>query len=84
MSSPVFAAAKRLRGATVATAAVAFVTAMSGAFVAGNDAGHAYNVFPKMTEDSWFPDSILEMQVQYHYIYYYLYYIDTTDITLLL
>jgi heme a synthase len=63
MSSPVFAAAKRLRGATMATAAVAFVTAMSGAFVAGNDAGHAYNVFPKMTEDSWLPDTILEMQV---------------------
>ncbi|KAG1360563.1 putative Cytochrome c oxidase assembly protein COX15 [Cocos nucifera] len=37
------------------------ITAFSGAFVAGNDAGHAYNSFPKMG-DSWIPDDIFSME----------------------
>ncbi|OWM85928.1 hypothetical protein CDL15_Pgr012178 [Punica granatum] len=37
------------------------LTAISGAFVAGNDAGHAYNTFPKMG-DTWIPDDIFEMK----------------------
>ncbi|KAJ4823374.1 Cytochrome c oxidase assembly protein cox15 [Turnera subulata] len=37
------------------------ITAVSGAFVAGNDAGHAYNTFPKMG-DAWIPDDIFEMK----------------------
>ncbi|CAL1386738.1 unnamed protein product [Linum trigynum] len=37
------------------------VTAVSGAFVAGNDAGRAYNTFPKMGE-TWIPDGIFEMK----------------------
>ncbi|CAN1794771.1 Pentatricopeptide repeat-containing protein At5g55840 [Linum perenne] len=37
------------------------ITAISGAFVAGNDAGRAYNTFPKMGE-TWIPDSIFEMK----------------------
>ncbi|WCJ32539.1 Heme A synthase [Euphorbia peplus] len=37
------------------------ITAVSGAFVAGNDAGHAYNTFPKMG-DTWIPEGILEMK----------------------
>ncbi|KAJ4842690.1 Cytochrome c oxidase assembly protein cox15 [Turnera subulata] len=37
------------------------ITAISGAFVAGNDAGHAYNTFPKMG-DTWIPDDIFEMK----------------------
>lgn len=32
------------------------ITALSGAYVAGNDAGRAYNTFPKMN-DEWFPKS---------------------------
>ncbi|KAK8949856.1 Cytochrome c oxidase assembly protein COX15 [Platanthera guangdongensis] len=36
------------------------ITVVSGAFVAGNDAGHAYNTFPKMG-DSWIPDDIFSM-----------------------
>lgn len=36
-------------------------TAVSGAFVAGNDAGHAYNTFPKMG-DTWIPDDIFRME----------------------
>lgn len=37
------------------------ITAISGAFVAGNDAGHAFNTFPKMG-DLWIPDDILSMK----------------------
>jgi len=47
-------AAKRLRvGAWPVTALVA-LTLLSGPFVAGNDAGHAYNTWPKMNYD-WVP-----------------------------
>jgi cytochrome c oxidase assembly protein subunit 15 len=35
-------------------------TVLSGAFVAGNDAGRAFNSFPKMG-DNWIPDEILEI-----------------------
>ncbi|XP_050365186.1 cytochrome c oxidase assembly protein COX15-like [Argentina anserina] len=37
------------------------VTAVSGAFVAGNDAGHAYNTFPKMG-DRWIPEEVFDME----------------------
>ncbi|XP_044472837.1 cytochrome c oxidase assembly protein COX15 [Mangifera indica] len=37
------------------------ITAVSGAFVAGNDAGHAYNTFPKMG-DTWIPDDVFDMK----------------------
>jgi hypothetical protein len=37
------------------------ITAISGAFVAGNDAGRAFNTFPKMG-DTWIPDNIFEMK----------------------
>ncbi|XP_028771490.1 cytochrome c oxidase assembly protein COX15 isoform X2 [Neltuma alba] len=37
------------------------LTAISGAFVAGNDAGHAFNTFPMMG-DAWIPDDIFEMK----------------------
>ncbi|XP_075647881.1 heme A synthase COX15 isoform X2 [Castanea sativa] len=37
------------------------ITAVSGAFVAGNDAGHAYNTFPKMG-DTWIPEDVLDMK----------------------
>ncbi|KAJ0874483.1 putative COX15/CtaA family protein [Helianthus annuus] len=37
------------------------ITAVSGAFVAGNDAGHAFNTFPKMG-DSWIPEDVLSMK----------------------
>merc|ERR1719369_1673942 len=38
-----------------------FVTALSGAFVAGLDAGLVYNSFPKMA-DRWIPTDILAME----------------------
>ncbi|KAK4850557.1 hypothetical protein QYF36_007782 [Acer negundo] len=37
------------------------ITAISGAFVAGNDAGRAYNIFPKMG-DTWISDDIFGMK----------------------
>ncbi|CAH8279831.1 unnamed protein product [Arabidopsis lyrata] len=37
------------------------ITTISGAFVAGNDAGRAFNTFPKMG-DTWIPDNIFEMK----------------------
>ncbi|KAJ8754964.1 hypothetical protein K2173_015476 [Erythroxylum novogranatense] len=37
------------------------ITAISGAFVAGNDAGQAYNTFPKMG-DVWIPDDVFDMK----------------------
>lgn len=37
------------------------LTAISGAFVAGNDAGHAYNTFPKMG-DTWIPEDVFSMK----------------------
>eukprot|EP00892_Ulva_mutabilis_P006279 jgi/Ulvmu1/4022/UM189_0006.1 len=41
-------AAALLRGRALPLAALIGLTAISGAFVAGNDAGHAYNTFPLM------------------------------------
>lgn len=38
-----------------------FSTAISGAFVAGLDAGLVYNSFPKMA-DKWIPDDVLALQ----------------------
>lgn len=40
---------------------LAATTVLSGAYVAGNDAGNAFNTFPMMG-DQWVPDEILEMQ----------------------
>ncbi|CAH2047677.1 unnamed protein product, partial [Iphiclides podalirius] len=40
--------------------AMAFITAVSGAFVAGLDAGLVYNSFPKMGDD-WIPDDVLSL-----------------------
>ncbi|CDP13819.1 unnamed protein product [Coffea canephora] len=37
------------------------ITAVSGAFVAGNDAGRAFNTFPKMG-DTWVPEDIFSMK----------------------
>lgn len=44
-----------LRGRAIALSSLVGVTAVSGAFVAGMDAGHAYNTWPQMN-GQWFPD----------------------------
>ncbi|XP_036754348.2 cytochrome c oxidase assembly protein COX15 homolog isoform X2 [Manis pentadactyla] len=47
----------QLRQFAHGTAGLVFLTALSGAFVAGLDAGLVYNSFPKMGE-SWIPDDL--------------------------
>lgn len=51
----------RLRSVALPVAALVGLTAASGAFVAGNDAGHAFNTFPKMG-DNWIPEELLALQ----------------------
>jgi cytochrome c oxidase assembly protein subunit 15 len=46
--------ASRLRTGSLHLTALTGLTIVSGAFVAGNDAGRAYNTFPKMGDD-WIP-----------------------------
>ena len=48
MSSAVVSTLKSLRPITIATTSVVLLTVATGAFVAGNDAGHAYNDWPMM------------------------------------
>uniref|UniRef100_A0A8C3LFI2 COX15 n=1 Tax=Chrysolophus pictus TaxID=9089 RepID=A0A8C3LFI2_CHRPC len=48
----------QLRHFAHGTTALIFLTALSGAFVAGLDAGLVYNSFPKMGE-RWIPDDLL-------------------------
>ena len=52
--------ALRTRSSALRLAGYVFLTAMSGAFVAGNDAGRAYNTFPMMG-DEWVPLEIADM-----------------------
>ena len=46
--------AKKVRVGAIAVTGLTAVTVASGAFVAGNDAGNAYNTYPKMN-DQWIP-----------------------------
>lgn len=43
-----------LRKSSIGLVGLTLATILSGAFVAGNDAGRAYNTFPKMSDD-WIP-----------------------------
>lgn len=47
-------AAAQVRRAALPVAGLVGLTLLSGPFVAGNDAGHAYNTWPKMLDD-WIP-----------------------------
>ena len=48
--------ARRLRSGAIVVTALTGLTVLSGAFVAGIDAGNAYNTFPKMAPDGrWIP-----------------------------
>jgi heme a synthase len=53
-------ATRRFRKFAHATKGMIFLTALSGAFVAGLDAGLIYNSFPKMA-DRWIPSDILAL-----------------------
>ncbi|KAL7498990.1 hypothetical protein ACHAWT_010039 [Skeletonema menzelii] len=46
--------AQKVRGGVVTTVGLTGLTILSGAFVAGNDAGNAYNTYPLMN-DQWIP-----------------------------
>ncbi|KAF0765154.1 cytochrome c oxidase assembly protein COX15 [Aphis craccivora] len=52
---------KKFVGLAMAAKGLVFLTALSGAFVAGLDAGLVYNSFPKMG-DKWIPDDILQIE----------------------
>lgn len=53
--------AAKVRRIALPVSAIVALTAISGAFVAGNDAGHAFNTFPKMG-DKWIPDGLFELK----------------------
>lgn len=56
--------AKKVRGGAMAVTGLTAVTVASGAFVAGNDAGNAYNTFPKMN-GQWIPkDEMIDPDLQ--------------------
>lgn len=60
LSEEVLAIAKRSRRFNLHNLGIVALTVLSGAYVAGNDAGRAYNTFPKMG-DEWIPSGILEL-----------------------
>lgn len=53
--------AAKVRRMALPVSAIVALTAISGAFVAGNDAGRAFNTFPKMG-DKWIPDGLFELK----------------------
>ena len=57
----VAAALAKVRRLATPLAALVAVTAASGAFVAGLEAGHAYNTFPMMN-GQWVPDEVFDME----------------------
>jgi cytochrome c oxidase assembly protein subunit 15 len=54
----------RLRSGGICLTALTLTTIVSGALVAGNDAGRAYNTFPKMN-DEWIPSEIADLTPWY-------------------
>jgi heme a synthase len=55
-----FRRASQLRLGTIAVTGLTALTIVSGALVAGNDAGRAYNTFPKM-DGQWIPPEYIEL-----------------------
>jgi len=53
--------ASRLRTLSFINGALVAVTVISGAYVAGNDAGRAFNTFPDMNGE-WIPSEVLKLQ----------------------
>ena len=56
--------ATKLRSGGIALIGLTSITIVSGALVAGNDAGRAYNTYPKMG-DEWIPSEILDITPWY-------------------
>jgi len=61
MQPEILKTARRMRKLACLNGALVATTVLSGAYVAGNDAGRAYNTFPKMGDD-WIPSGILSME----------------------
>ncbi|KAI9403656.1 hypothetical protein POPTR_001G469701v4 [Populus trichocarpa] len=57
--------AEKVKKLALPVSLIVGITAISGAFVAGNDAGHAFNTFPK-TGDTWIPDDIFDLKPVIH------------------
>lgn len=53
--------ARRSRKFALHNVGLIALTVMSGAYVAGNDAGNAFNTWPKMG-DNWIPDGLLQLE----------------------
>lgn len=67
MSQTALHFAKKIRFGTIAITTLTAVTIASGAFVAGNDAGNAYNTFPKM-DGKWIPiDDMIDPNLKPRY-----------------
>ncbi|GLT79528.1 hypothetical protein SLA2020_510130 [Shorea laevis] len=60
-SLPWVQGASKVKRLALPVSLIVGITAISGAFVAGNDAGHAYNTYPKMG-DTWIPDDIFDLK----------------------
>ena len=60
LSQEVLNQVRKLRGVSLVNLGLVATTVISGAYVAGNDAGNAYNTWPKMG-DVWIPEGILEI-----------------------
>lgn len=60
LSTQTLSVARRTRAFAALNAVLVASTALSGAYVAGNDAGRAFNTFPLMGEE-WIPSDILAM-----------------------
>lgn len=61
LSERILDQSKSFRRLAIFNGVLVATTIMSGAYVAGNDAGHAYNTYPKMG-DYWIPPEILDMK----------------------
>lgn len=61
MTSSTLKLSKNIRYAAIANGVLVATTVVSGAFVAGNDAGRAFNTWPMMG-DEWIPAEILDIQ----------------------
>ncbi len=60
MSKEVLQVAKKHRKFALHNLGIVGLTVLSGAYVAGNDAGNAYNTWPKMG-DEWIPSEVFDM-----------------------
>jgi cytochrome c oxidase assembly protein subunit 15 len=61
LSPTLLKAVKKVRGMSAVNLGLVAATALSGAYVAGNDAGRAYNTFPKMG-DEWIPEGMYTLE----------------------